>query len=186
MNKTSTVMRDDFITKTRSALLSHTLRNSILLLRQFDYERGLFLPRPARACTRQTHAPRTPTLPLSRRRRGARSTSAAAALLVAAPSPGRRLLIILLITIALLLLLLEHAPDRVRDRLLRLGPIGRDVQPALIGRKGLITIPWCVPVPAVLHNAVVLYRRTIMFSYIVSTNHKSRLRIPTCRASPCL
>ena len=30
-----------------------------------------------------------------------------------------------------------------------------------------------------LHNAVVLYRRTITFSYIVSTNHsKSRLHIP--------
>ena len=35
-----------------------------------------------------------------------------------------------------------------------------------------------VPVPAVLQNTVVLYRRTIAFSYIVSTNHsKSRLRI---------
>ena len=33
-----------------------------------------------------------------------------------------------------------------------------------------------------LHNAVVLlYRRTITFSYTVPTNHKSRLRIPTCR-----
>ena len=30
-----------------------------------------------------------------------------------------------------------------------------------------------------LHNAVVLYRRTITFSYIVSTNHNSRLRIPS-------
>ena len=28
-----------------------------------------------------------------------------------------------------------------------------------------------------LHNAVVLYRRTITFTYIVSTNHKSRLHI---------
>ena len=28
------------------------------------------------------------------------------------------------------------------------------------------------------HDAVVLYRRTITCSYIVSTNHKSRLRIP--------
>ena len=39
-----------------------------------------------------------------------------------------------------------------------------------------------VPVPAVLHNGIVLmYRRTItnVFSYIVSTNHKSRLRVPT-------
>ena len=35
----------------------------------------------------------------------------------------------------------------------------RDVQPALIGRHGLTTILG-VPVPAVLHNAVVLYRRT--------------------------
>ena len=31
-----------------------------------------------------------------------------------------------------------------------------------------------------LHNAVVLYRRTIAFSYIVSTN-QSRVRIPTVR-----
>ena len=36
-----------------------------------------------------------------------------------------------------------------------------------------------LPVPAVLRNAVVLYRRTITFSNVVSTNHKSRLRIPT-------
>ena len=33
----------------------------------------------------------------------------------------------------------------------------RDGQPALIGRKGL-TMIHSVPVPAVLHNAVVLYR----------------------------
>ena len=30
-----------------------------------------------------------------------------------------------------------------------------------------------------LHNAVVLYQRTITFTHIVSTNHKSRLHIPT-------
>ena len=30
-----------------------------------------------------------------------------------------------------------------------------------------------------LHNGVVLYRRTIAFSHIESTNHKSRLNIPT-------
>ena len=61
---------------------------------------------------------------------------------------------------------------------------GSDAQPALvIGRHWLTTIPryLSVPVPAVLHNAVVLYRRTITFSYIVSTNHKSRWRIPTAR-----
>ena len=33
-----------------------------------------------------------------------------------------------------------------------------------------------------LHNAVVLYRRTITFSYAVSTNHKSRLHIPIERS----
>ena len=61
------------------------------------------------------------------------------------------------------------------------GQHGRDAQPALvIGRQGLTTIP-SVPVPAVLHNAVVLYRRAITLSYIASTNHKSRLRIPTAR-----
>ena len=32
-----------------------------------------------------------------------------------------------------------------------------------------------------LHNVVVLYRSTITFSYVVSTNRKSRLRIPTVR-----
>ena len=32
-----------------------------------------------------------------------------------------------------------------------------------------------------LHNVVVLYRRTIAFSHIVSTNHKSRLHIPSHR-----
>ena len=32
-----------------------------------------------------------------------------------------------------------------------------------------------------LHNAVVLYRRTITLSYIVSTNHESRLHIPSER-----
>ena len=37
-----------------------------------------------------------------------------------------------------------------------------------------------------LHNAVVLYRRTITFTYIVWTNHKSRLRIPTVRLSAVL
>ena len=36
-----------------------------------------------------------------------------------------------------------------------------------------------------LHNAVVLYRRTITFSYIVSTNHKSRLRIPSFPPTAC-
>ena len=47
-----------------------------------------------------------------------------------------------------------------------------------------------VPVPAVMQNAVVLYRCTITFSNTVSTNHKSpRLRIPTwptssARSSP--
>ena len=35
-----------------------------------------------------------------------------------------------------------------------------------------------------LHNAVVLYRRTITFSYIVSTNHKIRLRISTSSPAP--
>ena len=35
-----------------------------------------------------------------------------------------------------------------------------------------------------LHNAVVLYRRTITFSYIVLANHKSpRLRIPNVRGA---
>ena len=33
-----------------------------------------------------------------------------------------------------------------------------------------------------LHNAVVLYRRTISFSYIASTNQSPRLRIPTVLA----
>ena len=61
-------------------------------------------------------------------------------------------------------------------------PLARDVQPALIGRKGLTTIH-SVPAPAVLHNAVVLYRSTITFSYTVSTNHKSRLHIPTVTAT---
>ena len=32
-----------------------------------------------------------------------------------------------------------------------------------------------------LHKAVVLYRRTITFSYIVSANHKSQLCIPKGR-----
>ena len=32
-----------------------------------------------------------------------------------------------------------------------------------------------------LQNVVVLYRRTITFFYIVSTDHKSRVRIPTLR-----
>ena len=36
-----------------------------------------------------------------------------------------------------------------------------------------------------LHNAIVLYRSTITFSYIVSTNHKSRLHIPTERLFAC-
>ena len=35
-----------------------------------------------------------------------------------------------------------------------------------------------VPLPAVLHNGVVLHRSTITFSYIVSTNQSPRLRIP--------
>ena len=51
----------------------------------------------------------------------------------------------------------------------------RDAQPAqslVIGRKRFNhNSPVYVPdVPAVLHNVVVLYRRTLMFSYIVSTN----------------
>ena len=38
-----------------------------------------------------------------------------------------------------------------------------------------------VPVPDALHDAVVLYRRTITFTYIVSTNQSPRLRIPRGR-----
>ena len=41
-----------------------------------------------------------------------------------------------------------------------------------------------VPVPAVLHNAVVLYRRAITFSYIVSTNHKFSYTVSTNHRSP--
>ena len=51
---------------------------------------------------------------------------------------------------------------------------------ALIGPDKGLPQYRSVPVPAVLHNVVVLYRRAITFSYIVSTN-QSRLHIPTRR-----
>ena len=54
------------------------------------------------------------------------------------------------------------------------------MQPALV--IGRIRVNHNTPVyqmyRLVLHNVVVLYRRTITFSYIVSTNQTPRLHIP--------